>query len=224
MRTITLTRDEAWRYRTQDGTLVSFERCTIGKYKGKLFMRVWSEYTEYSEILGKNIDGFKEEYLLMVTKEIRFNDQPRVMGCGTVRILQEIEVDETPLHSKDVFYNVARAAKFAIEDGTVYPGYTFNQYWNGWDCPYFTMKTAMEICKEFSYKYKEDEECRCFYDEETDTFYCEDYNNDYAREEIGHPTEINTPDGKLKVYDFGYAGWIWSEVEENEESEDEDEY
>lgn len=217
MRTITLTRDEAWRYRTQEGTLVSFEQCTIGKYKGKLFMRVWSEYTEYSEVLGKNIDGFKEEYLLKVTKEIRFYDKPKTMGGGTVRVLQEIEVDETPLHSKDVFYNVARKAKFGIEDSASFTGYTFNQYWNGWDCPYFTKEIAMEVCKEFSYKYDEEIECRCFYDEATDTFYCEDDNTDYGKQEIGTPTEINTPDGKLKVYDFGVAGWIWSEDDESDE-------
>ena len=69
----------------------------------------------------------------------------------------------------------------------------------------------MEVCDEFSYKYDEEEECRCFYDECTDAFYCEDWNNDYVRQEIGHPTEFNTEEGKIKVYDFGYGGWIWSE-------------
>lgn len=222
MRTITLTREpQSWYYRTQDGTLVGFEQCSIGKYKGKTFMSVYSEYTEYSEALEREFNGIREEYLLEVVKEIKFYDQPKYMGNGSVRVLEEIEVDEHKYSRSEVFYNLARPAKFAIEDGTVYPGYTFNQYWNGWDCPCFTMKTAMEICKEFSYEYNE-VSCICFYDEETDTFYCEDYNNDYERQEIGHPTEINTPDGKLKVYDFGYAGWIWSEVDDEEYEEEEE--
>jgi len=223
MKTITLTRDEAWRYRTQEGTLVSFEKCTLGKHKGKLFMSVLSEYTEYSEALGKDINGIKEEYLLEVTKEIKFRDKNRVLGDGRVRVLEKIEVDERKYSRKEVFFEEARAAKFAIEEGNIYPGYTFNQYWNGWDCPYFTKETALDICKEFSYKYDEETECRCFYDEETDTFYCEDDNTEYGRQEIAPPTEINTPDGVLKVYDFGYAGWIWSEVDVESDEEEEEE-
>ena len=205
MKTITLTRDEGWRYRTQDGILVSFEECTIGKYKGKLFMTVYSEYTQYVETLKDNIVGTKEDYLLEVTTQIRYHDQPKVLSNGTVRVLKEIEVDERKYSTTEVFFDIARAAKFAIEEGNVYPGYTFNRYWNGWDCPYFTKETALEICNEYEV---------CFYEEETDTFYC---NGDYGKEEIGLPTEINTPDGKLKVYDFGVAGWIWSEVEERDE-------
>ena len=205
---------DSWRYRTQDGTLVSFEKCLLGKYKGNLFMSVWSE--------SKTEDGYnsiKEDYLLKVTNEIKFCDQPRVLGGGNVRVLEEIEVDERKYSRTEVFYNTSRAAKFAIEDGNVYPGFTFNQYWNGWECPYFTKETALDVCKEFSYEYNE-VSCICFYDEETDTFYCEDYNNDYERQEIGTPTEINTPEGIVKVDDFGVAGWVWSEVTEYDEEEE----
>ena len=202
MKTLKLTKDYGFGYKTQDGILVDFHRCTIGKYNGKTFMSVYSE--------GKTKDGYNsitEEYLLEVTKEIKYHDTLR-----NVRILEEIEVDETQLSRTEVFYNFARKAKFSIEECPEFEGYTFNQYWNGWDCPYFTKDVAMEVCKEFSYEYNDEEECRCFYDEETDTFYCEDWNYDYERQEIGHPTEINTEDGVIKVYDFGYAGWIWSEV------------
>lgn len=78
---------------------------------------------------------------------------------------------------------------------------------------HISKEIAMEICKEFSFKYDEVEECRRFYDEETDTFYEEDYNCDYEREIIGNPMEINTENGKIKVYVFG-GSWVWAEVEE----------
>ena len=108
---------------------------------------------------------------------------------------------------------IARKTKFTIDGEQIFEGYTFDRYWNGFDCPYFTKEIAMEICKEFSFKYDEVEECRRFYDEETDTFYEEDYNCDYEREIIGNPMEINTENGKIKVYVFG-GSWVWAEVEE----------
>lgn len=216
MKILTLTKEyHDWRYRTNEGTLVSFEKCLLGKHKGKLFMSVWSENNEPDEVMGFKTDGTKEEYLLEVTKEIKFRDQPRYMGNGTVRVLEVIGVGEHKYSRKEVFFNEARTAKFAIEEGNIYSGYTFDRLWNGWDCPYFTKETAMEICKEFD---------NCFYDEKTDSFYC--INDDSETEKIAPPTEINTPDGRLKVYDFGYAGWIWSEADEKEdddEREDEDE-
>ena len=43
MKTISLIKNEAWGYSTKDGTLVAFEECTLGKYKGKRFMSVFSE-------------------------------------------------------------------------------------------------------------------------------------------------------------------------------------
>lgn len=193
----TLTREEnTWKYRTQDGKLVSFEMCTIGKYNGKTFMSVYTE----SE------NSIHEEYLLEVTNEIKYYDTPR-----KVRILEKVEVNEEHYNRTEVFFNCARKTSFSIDGEKSFKGYTFNRNWNGFECPYFTKEVSMEICKEFSFKYDETEECRCFYDKETDTFYCEDYNCDYERQEIGHPTEINTEHGKIKVYDFGYAGWVWFE-------------
>ena len=108
---IKLTKEpDSWRYRTQDGTLVGFKECTLGKYKGKLFMSVYSE----------NNNCLKTEYFLEVTKEVLFYDKPRTLGYGTVRVLQEIEVDEHKYSETEVFYNEARASKFAIEDGNLY--------------------------------------------------------------------------------------------------------
>ena len=145
MKIIKLTRDYGFGYRTQDGILVDFHKCTIGKYNGKLFMSVHSE--------GKTKDGYNcitEEYLLEVTKEIKYHDTLR-----NVRILEEIEVDETQLSRTEVFYDFARKTKFDIDGSKAFIGYTFNQYWNGWDCPYFTKKVADNVCKEFSYKYNQ---------------------------------------------------------------------
>ena len=198
-------------YRTEDGTLVGFARCTLGKYAGKLYMCVYSEREEKQHRI------MSEEYLLEVTKEVKFYDKPRVLGGGTVRILEEVEVAEKRLSRTDVFYNMARPAKFSIDLGKSYPGYTFNEHWNGWECPYFTKEVAEEICKDFSFTYSftdsdgNKQECRYYYKEETDTFYGFDDNTEYGEQEIGVPTEIQTPDGKIKVYDFSIAGWIWGE-------------
>ena len=197
--------EHTWKYRTHDGQLVSFEECTIGKYKGITFMSVYSE----------DETGICEEYLLAVTKEIAYRDMEKMHGNGFVRLLEKVEVDEKHYDRTEVFFSIARKTKFTIDGEQLFEGYTFNRYWNGWECPYFTKDVAMEVCKEFSYKYDDDEECRCFYDEETDKFYCEDYNSDYERELIGTPTTIKTEDGELKVYYFG-GSWIWSEYEEYE--------
>ena len=103
MKTIKLTRDLGWKYRSEDGTLVGFEECTIGKYKGKTFMNVYSESTTE--------DGHHcicEEYLLEVKKETKFNDVQKTFSDVRVRVLEEIEVDEKQLSRKDVFFNFAR--------------------------------------------------------------------------------------------------------------------
>ena len=68
-------------------------------------------------------------------------------------IVEEVEVAEKRLSRTDVFYNMARPAKFSIDLGKSYPGYTFNEHWNGWECPYFTKEVAEEICKDFSFTY-----------------------------------------------------------------------
>lgn len=200
---IKLSRVEPWHkyYRTQDGVLVSFQMCTIGKYKGKVFMSVYSESVDEN-----NIKNIREEYLMEVTKEIELHYNQR-----SVCILDLVEVSKEMLNRTEVFFNFARKGRFQIDEGKTHKGYTFEEYWNGWDCPLFTKRVALNICKEFTYNYDNAEQCRCFYDKETDKFYCEDYNNDYERQEIGTPTEINTDNGIIKVYDFGVAGWIWSE-------------
>lgn len=202
---IKLTRENGYEYRTQNGELVSFKECTLGKYKGKLFMLVYSESNG-----GKSI---KTEYLLEVVKQNKYYDKSIFVGNSKVRILEEIEVDEHKYSQEEVFFNEARKAEFAIENGTAFEGYTFNQYWNGWDRPYFTKEIALEICKEFS-----SEEFKCFYDEKNDTFFSEDDESVPNKEEIGTPTEINTPEGKLQAYDFGCAGWIWEEKQKIKEN------
>ncbi len=115
---------------------------------------------------------------------------------------------------------IAREALFNIDGGKTFRGYTLGESWNGFACPYFTKETALEVCKSTSCKYETiagKEECRTFYDETTDTFYCEDYYNGYEREIIASPTEITIENGTtIKVYSFGDAGWCWDEVEDKQ--------
>lgn len=209
---IKLTRvPQDWLYRTEDGTLVGFAQCSLGKYSGKTFMCVYSETEENGHIV------VTELYLQEVVKEIEFHDEPRLFHNGTVRVLEEVEVADEHLSRVEVFFNMARAAKFSIDLGKSYPGYTFNEHWNGWECPYFTKEVADEICKDFSFTYSftdsegKSQECRYYYKEESDTFYGFDDNTEYGEQEIGCPKEIQTPEGKKKVYDFSIAGWIWGE-------------
>ena len=116
---ITLKRENGYKYRTQNGELVSFKECTLGKYKGRLFMLVYSESNS-----GKYIKG---EYLLEVIKQCEYYDKSSSVGNGKVRILEEIEVDEHKYSQEEVFFNEARKAEFAIENGATFEGYTFNQ-------------------------------------------------------------------------------------------------
>jgi len=209
---VKLTRERfGWMYRTEDGTLVDFARCTLGRYAGKLYMRVFSERNENQRKI------MSLEYLLEVTKEIKFYNQDKAYGNYNVRILEIVEVDEKKLSYCDVFHNMARAALFSIDKGKSYSGYTFNERWNGWECPYFTKEVAEEICRDFSFTYTfsdsdgNKQECRYFYNEELDTFYGLDENNECTEYEIGVPVVIQTPDGKKKVYDFSIAEWPWGE-------------
>lgn len=179
-------------YILEDGRMVSFEPCNLGLYKGKLFM--------------VSTDGKTQE----VTNIIKYTEIPKFHTDDMVKILEEIEISDTSYSFTEVFFNMSREGQFFIGSSPVFSGYTFERKWNGFECPYFTKETFLKICQQFSYSYDEEGECRCFYDEMTDAFYCEDFQEDYRRERIGMPVEINTPAGRVKVYYFE-GSWTWEE-------------
>ena len=40
-----------------------------------------------------------------------------------------------------------RKARFQLDDGPSFEGYTRDDYWNGWACPYFTEANARKVMK-----------------------------------------------------------------------------
>ena len=103
-----------------------------------------------------------------------------------------------------------RKTKFQINEDKVFEGYSFNQYWNGWDQPCFTKKTAQEVldyylnqeCKESAAGWREcfqeilDSEDKIIFSKLTEVSFI------YKGENV-------------TAYDFGF-GYCWHEVENNE--------
>jgi hypothetical protein len=104
-----------------------------------------------------------------------------------------------------------RKAKFALDffaDHGVeeIEGITFGDYWNGWDCPYFTFENAKKLLDIF-------DEGHLKYDPKNDAFEYDPYQNG-EEVDIFESTMI---EGK-KYYSVGGWNFCWYEVS-NEESE-----
>lgn len=185
-------------YRTEDGKLVSFQNCIQGKYKGKNFMCVYYENMQ---------SGY------MNPTELYFQEVLEVIHCHAESrnklVLDEVEVSGRKLSRAEVFRNMARKTMFCLNAGTGYSGYTFDEQWNNWELPYFTKEVADSFCEEFSGLYCTEKNERLFYNELEDAYFVEDKEGNY--EEVGHPTEIPTQDGRVKVYNFGFSCWCWEE-------------
>lgn len=106
---------------------------------------------------------------------------------------------------------VFRKSKFRIDTGPEYVGWTADEYWNGWACPYFEFDEAMHLAETLPTGIGE----RARYDADWDefTFLLSD-----CREAYHYPAQyIDTPNGKVKVYPIGAFEWTW---EENDDSAD----
>ena len=114
---------------------------------------------------------------------------------------------------------IAKKARFRLPFDGEFLGYTLKEYWNGWDCPYFTFYTAQKVCKHLSEKEDNKYTYHCWYNEETDSFYYRDYVNGEEKFKIGSPIEINTEKGLLKVYYFGCV-YTFVDCKRDEETEE----
>lgn len=178
-----------YHYDIDDMKNVYFEHCTLGKYAGKEFIVDKTNVREF-KVISKEMGGFSHPVIIPT----------------------EIEYSEEVLIYKEVFFDFARKAKFAIEDGTVFEGYSYDESWNGWFVPYGTKETVENIAKEFEFK-------KVRYDENKDDYYF--WNEDEEEEEcfaVGEG-DCQTEDGIQHIYRIG-DGWIWSEVKEYESDED----
>lgn len=176
----------SWEYEVPGFGKAHIEEATLGKSKGKLFL-ISEDFKKVNEI--KVIEKH--------TVQVPFGRE--------VNVADKIEIVRENLTYKEVFFEVARKTKFAIEDCEIYEGFTYNRYWNGWEMPMFEREIAEKIlkdCEDLEYKY----------DNETDTFtFKSEYDDDDCIEtEKGH--DILADDGNIHhVYDIGAGSWIWSE-------------
>lgn len=184
---------------------VSFEQCTLGKYKGKTFMierPITNDGTHDCVRIG---NAYK------VLNELKFH----IHSNGTTRILEKVEICVQPYAYKSVFFSVARKSKFGIVDvesmAEGFPGYTFNRHWNGWEMPMFTKDVAEQIAKASTVKYSDDEIYECYYNAKRDCYMYKDP-NEINPQVVAEGMIISTEDGEIKVYDFGISGWIWDEI------------
>jgi len=95
-------------------------------------------------------------------------------------------------------------AKFTIDTlgDLVFEGYTKDEDWNGWACPYFTFEQAESIVAAYH-----ENGWAARYDQTKDQFVFS------MRHAGGDDDEIYSPieeDG-LKLYPIGTANWIWEQ-------------
>ncbi len=101
-----------------------------------------------------------------------------------------------------------RKTKFKIESlgYETFEGFTKDEDWNGWDCPYFTFDQAQKVLKQFNlFREITRQKGFAFYDETADAFVFplndEDESEVYAAiDEEGQ-----------KYYPVGASCWIWEE-------------
>ena len=86
-----------------------------------------------------------------------------------------------------------------------YIGYTGNERWNGWACPYFEVNEGMEILKAFN----ECAESPMYYDEVNDTFRVD--GTDDTDAEVWKGREYQTADGIKHLYAIGNGSWVWDD-------------
>lgn len=120
-----------------------------------------------------------------------------------------------------------RKARFGIDSREEeFVGYTTGAQWNGWVTPYFTKEVADEIMKIQNDAYIEwqmdKEGYRAVYNAEKDQY--EFYDQDLDEPEIYEGANCKTVDGKLHLYGIGAYRWIWDEIEEEKEIEEEQVY
>lgn len=95
-----------------------------------------------------------------------------------------------------------RATKFGLDtfENEFFEGYTRDEEWNGWACPYFTFEQAQSIVEAH---HRRGMSAR--YDINLDQFVFIPGGGD---EEIYAPVEIDSQ----KLYPIGAFNWIWEEV------------
>jgi hypothetical protein len=88
-----------------------------------------------------------------------------------------------------------------------FEGYTKDESWNGWDCPYFAFEQAQKVLKVHNQLRRITNEApQAYYDSSTDSFIFP-----VDKEECEIYTAVI--ENNQKYYAIGAFVWIWEEVE-----------
>lgn len=101
-----------------------------------------------------------------------------------------------------------RETKFSTDPlgNRIFDGFTQDENWNGWACPYFTFDQAQQIVQAY-----QENGMKAWYDGASDAFSFEIDAGEGEKEIDTFPSqEMN---GK-KVYPIGAFCWIWEEATE----------
>ncbi|ANY29249.1 hypothetical protein [Bacillus phage PK16] len=115
-----------------------------------------------------------------------------------------------------------KKALFTIEGfGGNYEGFTCEQYWNGWECPYFAKDIVDKQLVPAIIKNGEniDFPAKVEYISEKDSYrvWLDVYDSDYYEDFGGMDIEYNGE--TIHVYSIGGGSWVWELVEEEENND-----
>jgi hypothetical protein len=104
-----------------------------------------------------------------------------------------------------------RKSLFAIENWLgPFAGWTADQYWNGWACPYFERDIAMQMVDTWNRLTSRSETFTAWYDEDRDQF-C--FASTEAERDCFASQIIDAGNRQLTVYAIGAYAWVWQETD-----------
>jgi hypothetical protein len=104
-----------------------------------------------------------------------------------------------------------RKGVFAIEDWYgPFEGWTADQHWNGWACPYFERDVALRMAAAWNEVTFEKDVFKAHYDEEHDQFCF--YSESGENWECFGSQVIDVEGRPIIVYAIGTCDWIWEET------------
>ena len=101
-----------------------------------------------------------------------------------------------------------RPAKFKIESlgYEVFEGFSKDEDWNGWDCPYFTFEQAQKVLKTYNELRRIiGQKNLAHYDSSTDAFA-------FPSDEDETETFVSIIENGQKYYPIGTFCWIWEKA------------
>ena len=124
-------------------------------------------------------------------------DEPIESDIFMVNLMENGTQMVVPYPPKYFDFLYARKAKFNIEDGPEFIGYTDGANWNGWAMPYFTRDVAEKVLEAYPGDEADDEDA---------------YRN-YSFPEEDSLIIVNPDNGKpIQVWPIGSGAWCWDEI------------